>query len=121
MSIGVESMKKRRKWNLKGLIISHLRKIFFYSPLRREAMEKAKVGDLYRSGGNGKKYPKDQMKVDHILPVVDPKTGWVDWNTFIDRLFCPVENLQVISKEEHEKKTKAEQKQRRQNKKNKAD
>lgn len=112
-------MKKRRPWNLKGLIISHLRKIFFYSPLRREAISKAKVGNLYRSGINGKKYPINEVKVDHVIPVVDPKVGFVDWNTFIDRLFCPVENLQVISKEEHDAKTKKERKERAKTKKSK--
>lgn len=105
--------KKRRPWNLKGLIIAHLRKIFFYSPLRREAIEGAKVGNLYKSAGNGKKYPINEVTVDHISPVVDPKVGFVDWNTFIARLFCDKTNLQVISKEEHKKKTTRERKERK--------
>lgn len=105
--------KRKRVYNLKSLIISALRKIFFYSPLRRQALEKAKVGNLYRSGINGQKYPINCVTVDHIIPVIDLKKGFVDWNTFIERLFCPVENLQVISKDEHSEKTKAERKKRK--------
>ena len=105
--------KKRRPYNLKSLIISALRKIFFYSPLRREALENAKTkAGLYKCAITKKNYPVDQITVDHINPVVDVKEGWKDWNTFIERLFCNVENLQVLSKKEHKKKTEQERKQR---------
>ena len=109
-------MKKKRVWTLKSLIISALRKIFFYSPLRREALERAKVGDLYKCAITGKKYPINMVTVDHTDPVVDPKKGWVDWDTFINRLFCSVENLQVVNKDEHKKKTKKENQERKKNK-----
>lgn len=105
--------KTKREYNLKRLIICALRKIFFYSPLRKECIEKAKVGELYRCGITGKKHPINCVTVDHIIPVIDTQKGFVDWNTFIDRLFCPVQNLQCISKVEHAKKTKEEAKQRK--------
>lgn len=108
-------MKKKREYNLKRIIISALRKIFFYSPLRREALELAKVGNMYKSAGNGKKFPVNCVTVDHIIPVVDPKKGFTNWDDFINRLFCPVKNLQVLSKEEHNAKTQKERKQRKKN------
>jgi len=39
--------------------------------------------------------PKEVI-LDHIEPVVDPKTGFTTWDDFINRLFCPVEGFQVL-------------------------
>ena len=55
-----------------------------------------------------KEFPSKEVNVDHILPVVDPITGFVDWNTFIERLFCKEENLQVLCSKCHTEKTKQE-------------
>lgn len=109
-------MRKRRKYNLKGLIIAHLRKIFFFSPLRREALEKAKKGERYLCAATNKRFGIKEVMVDHINPVVEPEKGFLDWNTFISRLFCPVEELQVLSKAAHKIKTQAENKRRRESK-----
>ena len=43
--------------------------------------------------------------VDHIHPVVCVDEGFIDYNTFVQRLFCPKENLQVICSTCHEAKT----------------
>lgn len=106
--------KKKRTWNLKSLIISHLRKIFFYSPLRKLALDSAKTETgLYKCAVTKKAFPINLVTVDHINPVVEPKKGWKDWNTFIERLFCDVSNLQVLSKDAHKKKTEKERKERK--------
>lgn len=105
-------MRKKRVYNLQRLIIGALRKIFWYSPLRREALEQAKSGMLYKCAITKKKFPVNEVTVDHVDPVVDPKVGFVDWNTFIARLFCNVSNLQVLSKKAHSEKTKREKKER---------
>lgn len=49
-----------------------------------------------------------EVEVDHILPVVDPTVGFVDWDTFISRLFSPEENYSVLCIPCHRKKTKEE-------------
>lgn len=37
------------------------------------------------------------MAIDHINPVVDPRTGFVDWNTYIERMFfMGAEGLQIL-------------------------
>lgn len=46
-----------------------------------------------------------EVAVDHIAPVVDPKTGFVSWDAFIERLFSERENFQVLCKECHKKKS----------------
>ena len=56
------------------------------------------------------------VQVDHIEPVVDPEVGFVDWETFIDRLFCEKENLQVLCKPCHKEKTLEERKIRKETK-----
>ena len=51
---------------------------------------------------------QSKTKDDHIDPIVSVETGFVDWNTYIDRMFCPKENWQVLCKECHDIKTKEE-------------
>lgn len=103
-----------RKFNLKSRIISALRRIFFYSPLRREALLRAKVEkDKYKSALSNKLFSIRDICVDHVAPVVDPIRGWTTWDDFINRLFCSVDKLQVISKKEHKKKSKKELKTRK--------
>lgn len=48
------------------------------------------------------------VQVDHKNPVVDPKVGFVDWETYMDRLYCEVSNLQVLCKKCHKEKTASE-------------
>lgn len=50
-------------------------------------------------------FTRKQVSADHRVPVVDPKTGFVDWNTFIPRLFCEASNFQIICDDCHDKKT----------------
>jgi 5-methylcytosine-specific restriction endonuclease McrA len=72
-----------------------------------------RVAEHYLCAGCGFVFPAKGIQVDHIDPVVDPIIGFVDWNTFIDRLLCPKENLQVLCKECHLIKTKQEKLQRK--------
>lgn len=53
-------------------------------------------------------YTQKDVQVDHIKPVVDPKKGFVSWDTYIDRMFCEGKNLQVLCKICHAEKTKIE-------------
>lgn len=48
------------------------------------------------------------VAVDHIVPVISVDEGFVDFNTFIERLFCDASNLQVVCDDCHQKKTNAE-------------
>ena len=52
------------------------------------------------------------VQVDHISPVVSAIDGFVDWNTYIDRMFCEQDGYQVLCKECHNKKTAEERGQR---------
>ena len=48
------------------------------------------------------------IAVDHIVPVVSVQDGFIDWNTFVERLFCDASNLQVICDSCHNSKTNQE-------------
>jgi len=49
-----------------------------------------------------------RVVVDHIDPVVDPLVGFVDLNTYFQRLWCPRSGLQKICGDCHRAKTNAE-------------
>ncbi len=53
-------------------------------------------------------YTAKDVQVDHVNPVVDPATGFVSWDLYIDRLFCEQTNLQVLCTKCHKLKTKEE-------------
>jgi hypothetical protein len=53
-------------------------------------------------------YTQKDVQVDHIKPVIDPKKGFVSWDTYIDRMFCEGKNLQVLCKICHAEKTQLE-------------
>lgn len=56
--------------------------------------------------------------MDHIDPVVGTADGWIDWNTYIDRLFCPVEKLQALCELCHKRKCDKERIERNEKKEN---
>lgn len=47
----------------------------------------------------------NEVEVDHINPVVDVNTGFISWDDFIYKLFCSEDNLQVLCKSCHKKKS----------------
>lgn len=101
-------------------IKSALRKIWRWSEQRRLAYEKAKVSkDQYRCAECKEVFSrkKKQLAVDHINPVVNPKSGFIGFEDYLNKLFCDVSGLQVLCKKTcHAAKTKAENKLRRKKK-----
>lgn len=57
--------------------------------------------------------PNKECAVDHTSAVIDPEVGFVDFNTYIERLFCSKSNLKILCKRCHTEKSKIENKQRR--------
>lgn len=60
------------------------------------------------------KYPdiiQQKIELDHVIPVIDPQVGFVDWNQFIERLWIEDPNgWQCLCRECHKKKTDDENK-----------
>jgi hypothetical protein len=81
--------RKKKPYNLRSKITSALRRIWFYSPMRREAAIRA------RDNGNVCEMclkSKDRLEIDHINSVV-PISGVYDWEEYINRLFVSSEFL----------------------------
>lgn len=130
-------MAKRKKITpakINNLIKKYLRNASLKSPYRQLVLDKAKVdaathqcsdcGCYVYSGVSDKnykelvgKYPKQRFKrgkieVNHIEPVVEPNVGFVDWNTYVSRLFVDDDKMNALCKECHEKLTKEQNKKR---------
>ena len=124
----VRGKKKKRTWNENAAIRGAVRRIFSRSPVVREVlMDGRREVPKYRKDGSLAAKPAVQyqcqacnewvsstkVSVDHIDPVIPVDNKFVDWNTFIKRLFCSKSNLQRICDECHNKKTQAERKLRK--------
>jgi len=119
---------KPQKFNQNAAIRGAIRRLFSRSPVHREVLAKVRreVPKYNKDGARSKKdsvqylcnvcknyVGSTKVEVDHIIPVIETNEhGFVDWNLFVERLFCGAENLQVICDPCHDKKTHEEQQKR---------
>lgn len=113
--------KKPKIFNQNAAIRGAIRRIFSRSPVKIEVLKKVRreVPRYNQDGSRGKRdavqyqcavcktwVGSTKVEVDHIIPVIEVnEKGFVDWNTFVERLFCKAEALQVICDPCHDKKT----------------
>ena len=106
---------------IKSFIISVLRTGARRWPPKHECLQDAYTGQKlnpksgrmakhYRCAACQQEFTSKDVEVDHISPVVSVEEGFIDYNTFIERLFCTKENLQVLCIPCHRLKTKQEKK-----------
>jgi 5-methylcytosine-specific restriction endonuclease McrA len=112
-----------KSWNEDAAIRGALRRVFSRSPVIREVLTRVRR-EIPRYNKDGSRAKKDAVQylcnvcneyvgstkiaVDHISPVVSVEDGFIDLNTFRERLFCNASNLQVICDECHNAKTQEE-------------
>ena len=121
-------MKKRNggQWTearFRSFITSALRQATQRWQPKNECLKKARVRrGWYKCNGckkvvpastfttlkNGKRKKVKNALADHIKPIVDPKKGFVDWNTWIERAFIEEKGYQCLCYECHTKKTNKE-------------
>lgn len=100
-------------FDIKAFIIKELRRAFKRAPMYREAKAAAKE-EFFEKSKHGKDMRRVRFKcaqcgrsfvdrkgaknvaVDHIESVIALDTGFVDFNTYIQRLFCGPGNLQLL-------------------------
>lgn len=63
-------------------------------------------------------FSKKETQLDHVVPVVNPETGWTTFDDFVERLFCYEAGYQVLCVQCHNNKTQLENVERREVKKN---
>lgn len=98
-----------KTFNQKSFIIATLRRASFRHPARTEALRAARIDrGLYKCAICSGTFKNKEIRVDHKNPVVDVKTGFVDWNTYIERLFCDSKDLQIVCEQCHASKSAVE-------------
>lgn len=108
-------IKKEQEW-----LKRELRRISYKWPARKEALKAARVSRgkyicaICLEDSIDALYGPKEINLDHIDPVIDPLDGFIDWNNYIDRLFCPEDNWQVLCKHHHDVKTRIENEVRKQ-------
>jgi len=74
---------------------------------KRKNSKTGRMAQHYRCAGCGEEFVATEIEVDHIIPIASTD-GFTTWDTFIERLFCDSDNLQVLCKACHKEKTKRE-------------
>ena len=112
-----------KSYNQDSKIKGALRNVARYIPEKKEAIRRAihptekgpRGGSLIICNHCGRCFPIKDIQVDHIIPVIPVNRKIKDWNEYIERLFCPVENLQCLCKDCHLIKTNSEYLQKNEN------
>lgn len=108
----------------KGWVVSLLRRGTMRWPPRNEALQAAKtekkinektgrMAQHYECASCKGQFSAKNVCVDHIEPVIHPEVGFVDWNVYIERMFCSVVNLQILCSTCHDVKSANEKQQRK--------
>lgn len=122
---------KKKQFVIQAKVFAALRKVFKSYPFYKEILNECKE-EYFEKSKHGKDlrrvhfkcsicnnfFKKPEFVVDHIEPVIPveglPQRGNLpDFNVYAERLFCEKENLQGICKTCHDKKSKEENKERR--------
>ena len=118
----ITKSERKKTPNHRHWLTNKLRRLSYQWPPRKEAIKRARLErGIYKCAICEGKFGPKEIQLDHKIPVVDEEVGFVDWNTYIERLFCDVDNFQVLCKPCHETKTFFEQEIRKQVKKEKAE
>lgn len=111
-----------KEWSPHRYLVAAARKIWRWSPERREVLKKAKAGKdqwtcekcktvfgiVEMVTKKGRKRKRMGGAVDHIVPIGKQPAKWSDYPAYYKRMFCPRTNLQVLCKACHDPKSKAE-------------
>jgi len=103
----------------RGMIIGALRKVFAQSYIAKTVRKLAiseqqgkRGGAMYTCAVCKQSFPPQKTQIDHIDPVLpvgyeQENKPW-SWDWYISRLFCKIDNLQVICFDCHDAKSRAE-------------
>ena len=92
----VDGGPKPKRSNLKSFIINSLRRATYRWPPRGEALKwSRKEKGLYECAYCKEFFKNKEICLDHIIPVVDPKTGFTTWDDYIEKMFPEKEGFQM--------------------------
>lgn len=105
----------KKKFDKKSFVIASLRKASYRWPARSEALNKSKTApNTYTCNMCKDSFGRKDVRLDHIDPIVDPTTGFIGWDSYVERLFCEVDGFQVLCDTCHDSKTMTERELRKQ-------
>lgn len=106
--------QKPKRPNLKRFLISILRRATYRWPPRSEALKEGrKERNTYQCAMCNDMFKNNEIVLDHVKPVVDPKTGFTTWDEYIDRMFPEKQGFQVLCSGCHDIKTELEDEMRK--------
>ena len=109
--IGDQELKRKK---IKKFLISILRRATYRWPPRSDALKDArKERNLYICAMCESGFKNSEVVLDHIFPVVDPKTGFTTWDDYINRMFPEKDGFQVLCLSCHDIKTQLEDEMRK--------
>lgn len=93
----------------KSFVLKHLRRASLQWPPRYAALKDSRIGrGLYKCEKCKSVFKGKDIQIDHIKPVIDVKTGFVDYNTYVERLLCERAGFSALCSFCHSDKTLAE-------------
>lgn len=97
VEIDTETFLMAKTKSLKSFLIPILRRASLRWYGRTEALQKARVArGMYKCASCKESFGRKEVHVDHIVPVVDVKTGFTSWDKYIESLFVESKSLQVL-------------------------
>lgn len=82
---------------IKQKVIPALRRVSRWWKPKAAAKRRAKVSPgKFKCEKCGEVVPESEIEIDHIHAVVDVKTGFIDWNTYIARLLVNANELAAL-------------------------
>lgn len=107
------NQEPKRK-NLKKFLIPVLRRATYRWPARSDALKDSrKERNSYECAMCKDRFKNNEVVLDHIVPVVDPKRGFDNWDDYINRMFPEKEGFQVLCNDCHDIKTDLEDEMRK--------
>jgi 5-methylcytosine-specific restriction endonuclease McrA len=93
----------------KRFIVQILRRATYKWKPRTEALKKSKIErNQYKCAMCEGIFTHKQVHVDHIIPVIDPASGFTNWDDYITRMFPDERGFQILCTSCHDAKTQTE-------------
>lgn len=93
---------------MQNWLVPVIRRASYRWPPRNEALKRARVErGLYKCAQCSGIFSREFVVIDHKIPVVGSE-GFTTWDEYIERMFCNVDNFQILCFIDHEIKTKEE-------------
>ena len=91
---------------LKRFLVSILRRATYRWPERNAALSAARIErGLYKCAMCQGSFKKDEVDIDHSLPVVNISNGFTNWDDYIKGMFPDADGFQILCKSCHDVKT----------------